>query len=114
MATTTAPAGLDRRCRRVRLDPVEDRSRQPGRGQGVEDRLDDPGRSHARIGHHEDARSAGRGDHLGESLDLPDPEQDPVAQRHLEAPIGERAHQLTSTTTSTLVSRRTVSQRRQP
>ena len=63
---------------------------EAGRREGVEDRLDDPGRPDARIGHDEDARAAGRGDHLGESLDRPDPEQDPVAQRHLEA-SGRRA-----------------------
>ena len=40
-----------------------------------------PTASHARIGHDEGAGAAGRGDASRESLDRPDPEQDPVAQR---------------------------------
>ena len=55
-----------------------------------------------------------RGDHLGQPLDLADAEQHAVAQGHLEPPVGQRPHQRTSSTTSMLVSRRTVSQRRQP
>ena len=61
-------------------------------------------------------RPADRGDHLGECLDRPDAEQHAVAQRHLEVErSGERwRHQRTSSTVSVVVSRRTVSQRRQP
>ena len=50
-----------------------------------------PDPTDARVGHHEDPRATGRGDHLGESLDRADPEQDPVAQDDLDLPIGQRA-----------------------
>ena len=68
----------------------------------------------ARVGHDEHARAAGRGDHLGESLDRADPELDPVAQDDLDPAVGQARHRTISTTVSVEVSRRTVSQRRQP
>ena len=61
-----------------------------------------------------DPRATGRGDHLGESLDRADPEQDPVAQDDLDLAVGQARHRTISTTVSVEVSRRTVSQRRQP
>ena len=86
---------------------------ETGRREHAEDPVDDARAADARIGHDEDARATGRGDHLGEPLDRTDPEEDAIAQDDLDLPIGEPGH-ATSTTVSVEVSRRTVSQRRQP
>ena len=107
-------AALDRRGARVGLDLGEDGRLDAGRREHAEHPVDDARAADARIGHHEDARATGRGDHLGESLDRPDPEPDPVAQDDLELAVGQAGHGRTSTTVSVEVSRRTVSQRRQP
>ena len=64
---------------------------EAGCGEHAEDAVDDARPADARVGHHEHPRATGRGDHLGESLDRADPEQDPVAQDDLELAVGQRA-----------------------
>ena len=113
-ARSAVGAPLDRRGARVRLDLREDRGLEAGCREHAEHAVDDARPADARVGHDEHPRATGRGDHLGESLDRADAEMDPVAQDDLDLAVGQARHPTISTTVSVEVSRRTVSQRRQP
>ena len=107
-------SALDGRRARVRLDLGEQAALDPCRRQDLEHPIDDARATNTRVGDDKRARPAGSRDELGQVGDRAATESGHGRRRRSRWPSGAHAGPRTSMTSSRLVSRRTVSQRRQP